>query len=71
MTPDDDWLVIYEAGWSGYEEHDQATLWYTMSGDYYLHETSHNVYTGSHEAWTQLTETQAIQFIIDKDAEDA
>lgn len=65
MIPGPDWLIVYEDGWNGHEEHYATTLWETLAGEFYLHETRHNVYTGSHDSWSQLTETQAIEFLIE------
>lgn len=65
MEPESDWLEIYHNGWSTHEEYDWTTIWETVDNQFWVHKTSYNVYTGSHESWVKVSEMAAIHEMID------
>lgn len=65
MTPGDSWELIYEGGWSSYEEHDVLEIWETPDGDLWACRSSHSVmaYGPQDEEWWQVNWTDAIALV--------
>lgn len=56
--------IIFEAGWSSYEEHSHVLI-YEKNNKYYLKENSHNVYSGDYNKEEIISEEEAISIMLE------
>lgn len=71
MTPGDDWELVYEGGWSSFEEHDNIEIWETPAGDLWAHRSAHSVMADGPQdsEWWQVNWVDAITLVEEYDME--
>lgn len=64
FTPDNS-IIIYDGGWSTYEEHNNVIIYEMMNGDIYIVHSWANPYSGSNCEITKVTLDEACVIMYD------